>query len=102
MARRGVGLAIGAATGVLFLGLAPAAFAQVLSIGDDGAVTTYSTPQIFTTEGVRPVAPPVDATVSRATPAEVAVAIQDASARHAVPAPLIEAVAWQESRFNQA
>jgi soluble lytic murein transglycosylase-like protein len=38
----------------------------------------------------------------RATPEEVRLAIAESSARHTVPASLIEAVAWQESRFNQA
>jgi len=100
MARKGLNFAIvGAALGFA-LGTAPAALAQVLSIGDDGAVTTYSGPQVFTSEGTRPIAPPM--AVSAATPAEVAAAIQESSRRHAVPVPVVEAVAWQESRFNQA
>ncbi len=74
--------------------------AQVLSIGDDGAVTTYAAPSVHTTDGVRPISPP-EAPLSRATPAEIAAAIQDSSTRHAVPAQVVEAVAWQESRFNQ-
>jgi soluble lytic murein transglycosylase-like protein len=102
MARRGVCLTIGVAAWGLLLGQAPAAMAQVLSIGDDGAVTTYSRPQVFTNEGARPIEPPVPAQAQRATPAEVAAAIQESSARHAVPAPVVEAVAWQESRYNQA
>jgi len=102
MACRGVCLSVGLAASVLFLGLAPAAMAQVLSIGDDGAVTTYSRPQVFTNDGARPIEPPVPAQAARATPAEVAAAIQESSTRHAVPAPVVEAVAWQESRYNQA
>jgi soluble lytic murein transglycosylase-like protein len=102
MARRGVCLTIGVAAWGLLLGQAPAAMAQVLSIGDDGAVTTYSRPQVFTSEGARPIGPPVRPQAQRATPAEVAAAIQESSARHAVPAPVVEAVAWQESRYNQA
>ncbi len=102
MAYSGVCLSIGLAASALVLGLAPAASAQVLSIGDDGAVTTYSRPQVFTNEGARPIQPPVPAQPARATPAEVAAAIQESSSRHAVPAPVVEAVAWQESRYNQA
>ena len=101
MARRGVCLTIGVAACSLLLGAAPAAFAQVLSIGDDGAVTTYSGPQVFTSDGAQPIAPQAPPGAS-ATPAEVRAAIQESSARHSVPAPVVEAVAWQESRYNQA
>ena len=100
MARKGLNFVIVVAAAAVTLGSAPAALAQVLSIGDDGTVTTYSAPQIFTSDGARPVAPP--AAASAATPAEVAAAIQESSLRHAVPAPVVEAVAWQESRYNQA
>src|SRR5678816_1676824 len=89
MARRGVCLTIGVAACGLILGSAPAAMAQVLSIGDDGAVTTYSGPQVFTSAGARPIAPLVPAAL-RATPAEVQAAIQESSARHAVPAPVVD------------
>jgi soluble lytic murein transglycosylase-like protein len=101
MALKGVCLTIGVAACGLVLGAAPAAMAQVLSIGDDGAVTTYSAPQVFTSEGARPIAA-VPPAAARTTPAEVAAAIQESSARHAIPAPVVEAVAWQESRYNQA
>jgi len=84
----------------LALGLGAAAQAQVLSIGDDGGVTTYSGPSVHTSEGVVAIAPP-ETPLARATPAEIAAAIADSSARHAVPASVVEAVAWQESRFNQ-
>ena len=36
------------------------------------------------------------------TSAQIAAAILEAATRHAVPATVVEAVAWQESRFNQA
>lgn len=84
-------LAAAAATGVS---------AQVLSIGDDGAVTTYSGPTIHTDDGAMGIAPPQAAGPAGATPEEVARLIQESSARHAVPAPIVEAVAWQESRFD--
>jgi soluble lytic murein transglycosylase-like protein len=94
------GLLAGAALGLL--AAAPPAQAQVLSIGDDGGVTTYSGPAIYTSEGVSALVPQVAAAPARAAPEEIARAIQDASARHAVAAPLVQAVAWQESRYNQA
>ena len=78
------------------------ASAQVLSIGDDGAVTTYAGPTVHTSEGASAIAPAQPPSAQRATPAEVAEALQAASTRHAVPHPVLEAVAWQESRFNQA
>jgi len=84
------------------VGAASPAAAQVLSIGDDGGVTTYAGPQVYSSEGVRALIPQAAAAPARAAPEEVARAIQDASARHAVSTPLVEAVAWQESRYNQA
>jgi len=80
---------------------APAA-AQVLEIGDDGAVTTYAGPSVFTSQGVSPIAPPEPTPVYRAAPEEVVRLIQESSVRHAVPTAVVEAVAWQESRFNHA
>ncbi|MBS0331790.1 MAG: lytic transglycosylase domain-containing protein [Proteobacteria bacterium] len=84
------------------LAAASPAAAQVLAIGDDGTVTTYSGPAVYTSEGVRSLTPQAPAAPAAAAPQEVSAAIQDASARHAVSRPLVEAVAWQESRFNQA
>jgi soluble lytic murein transglycosylase-like protein len=95
-------LTIGGAICGLLLGQAPQAFGQVLEIADDGGVTTYSGPQLFSSDGVRPIGPPGPAVGERATPAEVAAAIQESAVRHAVPAPVVDAVAWQESRYNQA
>jgi soluble lytic murein transglycosylase-like protein len=79
----------------------PAA-AQVLSIGDDGAVTTYAGPQVYSSEGVRSLIPKIAVAPVRAAPEEIARAIEDSSTRHAISTPLVEAVAWQESRYNQA
>lgn len=79
---------------------ASSASAQVLEIGDDGAVTTYAAPTVHTSEGAKLIAPPAPPSAYGATPAEVAQLIQESSARHAVPASVAEAVAWQESRFN--
>lgn len=91
-----------AAVLTIALAVASSAAAQVLSIGDDGAVTTYSGPAIYTVEGTRSLLPQPAAAPARAAPQEVSQAIQDASLRNAVSEPLVAAVAWQESRFNQA
>ncbi len=58
------------------LASAGAASAQVLSIGDDGAVTTYSGPAVYTTEGATAIAPPETPTLMRAPPEEVVRMIQ--------------------------
>ncbi|MEW5685016.1 MAG: lytic transglycosylase domain-containing protein [Pseudomonadota bacterium] len=103
MARRTTSLrAAGGAAALALLTVAGAASAQVLSIGDDGAVTTFAGPTVHTSAGFTAIEPPAPAPVFRATPAEVAQLIQESSARHALPPSLVEAVAWQESRFNHA
>jgi soluble lytic murein transglycosylase-like protein len=81
--------------------VAAPACAQVLSIGDDGAVTTYSGPQVHTLDGAAPILPPAAPLLAAAAPEEVARLIHEASARHAIAPAVVEAVAWQESRFNQ-
>lgn len=87
----GLGLAVSISTG---------ACAQVLSIGDDGAVTTYSGPAVFTADGATAIAPPESPQLFRPPPEQVVELIRESSARHAVPSSIVEAVAWQESRFN--
>jgi len=86
----------------LAIGTASCAGAQVLSIGDDGDVTTYRGPAVHTSQGVSPILPPGPTPLYRAAPEEVVRLIHESSARHAVPAAVVEAVAWQESRFNHA
>lgn len=76
----------------------PAA-AQVLDIGTDGTVTRYAGPAVYTDQGARSLIP--QAQVS-AAPADVARAIDESAQRHAVSPQLVQAVAWQESRFHQA
>jgi soluble lytic murein transglycosylase-like protein len=91
------------AVAALTAGWALSAQAQVLEIGDDGAVTTYSGPAVFSDSGASAIEkPPTAASGSIATPEEISAAIRDSAARHTVPAAIVEAVAWQESRFNQA
>lgn len=82
-------------------GLASQASGQVLEIGDDGAVTTYSGPMVFSAAGARPIAPePVHS--APATDPGVSRLIEEAAARHGVDPGLAAAVAWQESRFRQS
>ena len=77
------------------------ATAQVLAIGDNGGVTTYAGPAVYTAEGARSLIAQPTAPAAAAAPAEVARAIDEAAQRHAVSALLAQAVAWQESRFHQ-
>lgn len=94
-----------AALTALALALAAAAgpsAAQVLEIQPDGGVVTYVGPAIYSSQGVRSLTPQAATSPAQPTPEAVAVAIRDSAARHAVSAPLVEAVAWQESRFQQA
>lgn len=85
-----------------------AAFADVIEIAEDGAVTTYSAPAVFTTEGVQPIVTgkPQPAVAAASTPhasaGDVSGAIAAASQRYGVSRDLIEAVAWQESRYRQS
>lgn len=84
---------------------ATAARAQVMEIGDDGSVTTFSGPMQFLSTGARPLLPPPPvrgAGASGAPSPAVAEAIDAASARHQVDPRLAEAVAWRESGFNPA
>lgn len=91
------------ATAWVAAALAGPATAQVLEIRPDGGVVTYSGPAQYSDAGVRPLIQPAVIAIpaSRAPPAEVAAAIQASSQRHGVSADLIQAVAWQESRYRQ-
>lgn len=93
-------IAMGAILGSLGLAVADAR-SQVLEIGDDGSVTTYSGPTVFTSQGSQPLMPQATPAVASA-PAAIAELIAEASARHGVDPRLAAAVAWQESRFQQA
>ena len=78
--------------------------AQVMEIADDGSVITHSGPAQYTDAGAKPIgARPAPVTsAGRAAPPKVARAIAASAARHGVSPALVEAVAWQESRFQQA
>ncbi len=94
------GAALVAISNLVACAVCGGASAQVLQIGDDGAVATYAGPAVYTSEGVRALvatpAPPASA-----APAEVDRTLEEAAQRHAVSAPLAKAVAWQESHFRQ-
>ena len=78
--------------------------AQVLDIQPDGSVVTYTGPARYSDTGAQPLVQtpsrPSDAPV-REPPPEVAQAILLSSQRHGVSPVLLQAVAWQESRFRQ-
>lgn len=96
-ARRAMGLAAIAACCLL---AAPAlAAAQVLEIGDEGEVTRFEGPAVYTDESVEAIAPPL-ATVVEAGYEDVRREIAVAAAAYALDPKLVEAVAWRESRFK--
>ena len=97
---RTIAIGIGALLATL-LSLPEVARSQVLEIGDDGAVTTYSGPMVITSAGPHPIVQVVPTPVSPA-PAVVARLIAEAAARHGIDPGLAKAVAWQESRFQQS
>jgi soluble lytic murein transglycosylase-like protein len=77
-----------------------AAAAQVLEIGDTGAVTLYDRPSALT-----PGLPPAGRRLSSKTPsrpgaAEIRVAVIPAAQSARLSEALIEAIAWRESRFQ--
>jgi soluble lytic murein transglycosylase-like protein len=91
-------LAVPVALAAMMLGTS--AIAQVLQIGDDGEVTRFEGPTLFTLE---------DAQALIATPEPVAEhdgmqvrrEISAAATAYGLDSRLVEAVAWRESRFSQ-
>lgn len=75
--------------------------AQVLEIADDGSVTTYAGPTVFTADGGRAIVSSA-ARPAPATAGPVGGLIALAALRHGVDPRLAAEVAWQESRFQQA
>ena len=98
-------LAVGKQTIVLSWGaffalalMACAAQAQVMEIRADGTSVTYSGPVVSTVAGTTPLAP---SAITRSKNSAATIALHHAAIRHDVSASLIEAIAWQESRWNQ-
>lgn len=76
--------------------------AQVLEIGEDGAVARFSGPAVFTQAGAEALfAPPIVAAGGDGDEA-VRRQISAAATEFAVDPKLIEAVAWRESHFRQS
>lgn len=78
-----------------------AARCQVMEIQPDGAVITYAGPAQYIDGHVRMLGIGPLKAERGAAPADVADAISQSAARHNLPRTLLEAVAWQESRFDQ-
>jgi soluble lytic murein transglycosylase-like protein len=100
-ARFGIAATIAAAGAALTI--SQSASAEVIEVQADGSTAAYSGP-VQTIDGVaRPIAQPAPAARARmAMPAGLPRLIQDASDQSQLSARLIAAVAWQESRMNQA
>lgn len=95
-----------AAAALALAAVAGSACADVLEIQSDGSVVRYAGPMQIRDGKAEPLAPPPRApqpadAPARPAPANVSEAIRFSAARHGVDPNLIEAVAWQESRFNQ-
>ncbi|MBI1682317.1 lytic transglycosylase domain-containing protein [Caulobacter hibisci] len=97
-ARQAVSLA---ALAICCLLAAPAA-AQVLEIGDEGEVTRFEGPAVFTDGAVETIAPPKAAVVETLASEDVRRELHAAAADYALDPKLVEAVAWRESRFRPA
>ena len=96
-----LGLAGSAALAAVLACAAPAC-AQVIQIGDDGRATTLNGPVQITDSGARPLAPSApERPASRRDPA-FEHALSEAAQGAQISDALIAAVAWQESRMNQA
>jgi hypothetical protein len=95
-ARRAMGLA---AIAACCLFTVPAA-AQVLEIGEEGGVTRFEGPAVYTDESVEAIAPPLTPAVFEEGHEEVRREIAVAAAAYALDPKLVEAVAWRESRFK--
>jgi soluble lytic murein transglycosylase-like protein len=76
--------------------LAFPAAAQVLEIADDGSVERYDGPAVFTDDGVEALV----RTVLAVPDGDVHAALAEAAKREGLEPALLEAVAWQESRFR--
>ena len=93
---------MGGLAGAMLAGAMPAS-AEVISIGDDGAVVRQDGPAVYLTADLKPA--PIGPTVSRPRllrSADVAVTIRQEAERRSLSPSLIAAVAWHESRFNPA
>jgi soluble lytic murein transglycosylase-like protein len=80
----------------------PQATAQIIAIGPEGQNAVYAGPVVSLPEGTRPLIPPAPTQRPEVSaPQPVRAAIEAAAGRHQLSPQLVEAVAWQESRFRQ-
>jgi soluble lytic murein transglycosylase-like protein len=94
---------LAAAVGLAALVLCAGVRAQVIEIGDGGAVTTYDRPTVFTTEGAAPIETRrvrAAGGAVRAPTEATGAALRDAADGAALSRDLVEAVAWQESHLT--
>jgi soluble lytic murein transglycosylase-like protein len=89
---------------VLAIGANVCAQAQVLEIGQDGEVTRFNGPAVFTRDGAEPLVYAEDSPTLGATDGgdEVRRHISAAATEFSLDPRLVEAVAWRESRFRQS
>ena len=95
-------LAVSLITAVACLAAA-SAHAQVLEIGDEGAIVVYDRPAVFDGDQVRTIAPaarPIRPLRSAAATSELASVFRQAASAVDLSPELLSAVARQESRFN--
>jgi soluble lytic murein transglycosylase-like protein len=81
--------------------------ADVLAIGDDGAVTVHSGPALYTSADLKPQVLPIETRnvthtkrAMRAANPNIRTAIASSAAHYALSPLLVSAVAWRESAFN--
>ena len=86
--------------GLTILGLSAPASAQVIEIGSDGQTSVYAGPTQFMAEGSRAIVPPVPQRERSVATNPTGAAAARAGLATGVSPALIEAVAWQESRFR--
>ncbi len=93
-------LVVAASAAALGLTAPWSANAQVLEIGEGGAVTVYDRPSVFLAEGATPIVPDPPAASAAAQDLHLPAALQDAAQTAELSPELIEAVAWRESRLR--
>ncbi|MGR4864671.1 lytic transglycosylase domain-containing protein [Caulobacter sp. LARHSG274] len=85
----------------MVLAIGACAQAQVLEIGQDGEVTRFSGPAVFTRDGAQPLAA-VEDSPAVDNGGDVRQHISAAATEFSLDPRLVEAVAWRESGFRQS
>jgi soluble lytic murein transglycosylase-like protein len=92
---------VGTALAAVFAVIVPSyAYADVIEVGADGAVSVHDRPSLYRSEGATPIVPEQARTARRAPPPAIAAAFTRSGDQVALSPLLLEAVAWAESRFN--